>query len=123
MLVHDGHTAEYGHYYSYIYDKEMQKWRKYNDMNVTEVSEEEVFADSEGGPTSGKSAYCLLYQKGEAGFSSSGASMMRSFSIMSEEVKEEKAGEFGIDYYNHLVPLQLAEQIREENKKLAMELQ
>ena len=32
-------------------------------MNVTEVTEEEVFAESEGGSSSAKSAYCLLYQK------------------------------------------------------------
>lgn len=59
--MHDGQSAEYGHYYAFIYDSEMQKWRKYNDMNVTEVTEEEVFVESEGGSTSGKSAYCLLY--------------------------------------------------------------
>lgn len=63
----------------------MKKWRKYNDINVTEVSEEEVFAASEGGSSSTKSAYCILYQKRKENKklapALSSSMLIRSFSI------------------------------------------
>jgi len=48
ICVHDG-SALTGHYYCFIYDYFQEKWRKFNDIRVTEVSEEEVFRESEGG--------------------------------------------------------------------------
>ena len=48
ICVHDG-TASHGHYFSYIYDRAQKKWRKYNDITVTEVTEEEVFKNAQGG--------------------------------------------------------------------------
>lgn len=35
LLIHEG-SADTGHYYSYTYDLQAKKWRKYNDINVTE---------------------------------------------------------------------------------------
>jgi len=34
LLIHEG-GADSGHYYSYTYDHQAQKWRKYNDINIT----------------------------------------------------------------------------------------
>lgn len=34
-MIHEG-GADSGHYYSYIYDHSHSKWRKYNDLNITE---------------------------------------------------------------------------------------
>lgn len=45
ICVHDG-GGEGGHYYTYIYDRHQDKWRKYNDITTTEVPEEEVFTNS-----------------------------------------------------------------------------
>ena len=48
ICVHDGNATS-GHYYSLIYDRFQKKWRKYNDIRVTEVTKEDVFRESEGG--------------------------------------------------------------------------
>lgn len=48
ICVHDGNATS-GHYYSFIYDRFQKKWRKFNDIKVTEVPEEDVFRASEGG--------------------------------------------------------------------------
>jgi hypothetical protein len=48
VIVHDG-SAQSGHYYAFIFDRFQKKWRKYNDIRITEVTEEEVFTFSNGG--------------------------------------------------------------------------
>ena len=62
ICVHDGNAMS-GHYYSFIYDRLQKKWRKFNDIRVTEVQEEEVFQNSEGGH-SWQTAYWLVYVEG-----------------------------------------------------------
>jgi len=57
--VHEG-GANGGHYYSFIYDNKNQKWRKFNDSIITDVTEEEVYKYSIGGEKS-SCAYCLFY--------------------------------------------------------------
>mmetsp|Transcript_21701 Transcript_21701/g.20808 ORF Transcript_21701/g.20808 Transcript_21701/m.20808 type:complete len:113 (+) Transcript_21701:1482-1820(+) len=47
IIVHDG-NAQSGHYFAFIFDWFQKKWRKYNDIRITEVSEEEVFTNSNG---------------------------------------------------------------------------
>jgi len=59
ICVHDG-NAESGHYYSFIYDRFQKKWRKYNDIHVTDVTEETVFKESNGGEGN-MSAYWVVY--------------------------------------------------------------
>ena len=59
ICVHDG-NANSGHYYTFIYDRFGKKWRKYNDISVTEVTEEQVFAESTGGESL-QTAYWLVY--------------------------------------------------------------
>lgn len=59
VLVHEG-QASAGHYWAYIYDHANQRWMKYNDINITEASWEELERDSFGGMTNA-SAYCLMY--------------------------------------------------------------
>jgi hypothetical protein len=48
-----------GHYYSYIYDIETNIWRKYNDINISEESPEQVFKEAKG--INATSAYYLVY--------------------------------------------------------------
>lgn len=50
--------ANYGHYWIYIRDHVDNKWWKYNDTNVTEVSSEEIFKDTTG---STANPYFLVY--------------------------------------------------------------
>jgi len=59
ICVHDG-NANSGHYYTFIYDRFNQKWRRFNDIRVSEVSEEDVFKESEGGH-SWQTAYWVVY--------------------------------------------------------------
>ncbi|CAL9684958.1 unnamed protein product [Knipowitschia caucasica] len=59
VLVHEG-QASAGHYWAYIYDHRHRRWIKYNDINVSESSWEELERDSFGGMTNA-SAYCLMY--------------------------------------------------------------
>ena len=59
ICVHEG-GAESGHYFAFIYDRHLKKWRKYNDIRVTDVTEEEVFKSAEGGD-SWATAYWVVY--------------------------------------------------------------
>lgn len=59
ICVHDGNAMS-GHYYTFIFDRFNNKWRRFNDIRVTEVPEEEVFKESEGGH-SWQTAYWLVY--------------------------------------------------------------
>ena len=60
IIIHEG-TAQSGHYYVFIYDNFNKKWKKFNDIRVTEVSEEEVFKEGNGGENSNKNAYWVVY--------------------------------------------------------------
>ena len=59
IIVHDG-NAYSGHYYSFIYDRFRSKWFMFSDIQVTEVSEEEVFKKSNGGCQE-NTAYYVVY--------------------------------------------------------------
>ncbi|KAI8904600.1 hypothetical protein DFJ77DRAFT_443916 [Powellomyces hirtus] len=62
VFVHLG-EASFGHYYTYMWDNELNRWLKYNDSQVTEVSESVVFSDTTG---STANAYALIYVRAEA---------------------------------------------------------
>lgn len=62
MLIHEG-GADSGHYYSYTYDFQAAKWRKYNDINITEEVEENVLKEGKGNFAA--SAYYLVYAQKE----------------------------------------------------------
>ncbi|KAI8054075.1 hypothetical protein BDF22DRAFT_775805 [Syncephalis plumigaleata] len=57
VFMHRG-QASFGHYWIYIYDWENQRWFKYNDDIVTEVSKDEVFKDTTGDDAN---PYCMVY--------------------------------------------------------------
>jgi ubiquitin carboxyl-terminal hydrolase 25/28 len=48
ICIHDG-NANSGHYFTFIFDRFQKKWRKYNDITVSEVTEDEVFTAATGG--------------------------------------------------------------------------
>ncbi|KAI9844919.1 MAG: ubiquitin-specific protease ubp2 [Sclerophora amabilis] len=60
VFIHRG-TAQFGHYWIYIYDFDRRIWRKYNDEYVTEVTDvREVFEQDPHYPAT---PYCLVYVK------------------------------------------------------------
>ncbi|KAJ3436299.1 ubiquitin carboxyl-terminal hydrolase [Anaeramoeba flamelloides] len=59
MVIHSG-VANSGHYYTFVFDCTQDKWWKFNDQNVTQISENEVLQISTG-EKKGTSAYCLIY--------------------------------------------------------------
>lgn len=59
ICVHDG-GADSGHYFTFIKDHYQGIWRKFNDIRVTTVSEEEVMEQSIGG-FGAMTAYWLVY--------------------------------------------------------------
>ena len=59
ILVHSG-FADGGHYFTYIYDRVLNLWRKYSDIDIMVVDSDEVFENSIGGQGC-VSAYCLVY--------------------------------------------------------------
>jgi ubiquitin carboxyl-terminal hydrolase 25/28 len=66
ILVHSG-SADGGHYFAFIYDQLLDKWRRYSDLDVQEVDEETVWSTSLGGENM-TSAYCLIYLDQETAF-------------------------------------------------------
>lgn len=62
LLIHEG-SADSGHYYSYLFDRQEKKWRKYNDLNITEEVEEQVLKEGKG--INATSAYYLVYAQGD----------------------------------------------------------
>ena len=59
--MHDG-PAEFGHYYSFVYDRNEKVWWRFNDHSVTMETEEVVLKESIGGQKdSSKAAYMLIY--------------------------------------------------------------
>lgn len=59
ICIHDGGALS-GHYYALIYDRFNNKWRKFNDIRVTEQTEEDVFKEANGG-FGHMTAYWLVY--------------------------------------------------------------
>lgn len=59
MCIHDG-NAHGGHYYALVYDRFNKKWRKFNDIRITDITEEEVFKEANGG-FGQMTAYWLVY--------------------------------------------------------------
>eukprot|EP00347_Sterkiella_histriomuscorum_P016450 403353129 len=60
ILIHQG-SGDQGHYYAFIFDRNQQKWFRFNDYKVTEESEDTVFEEGFGNTTTKTSAYGLIY--------------------------------------------------------------
>jgi ubiquitin carboxyl-terminal hydrolase 25/28 len=59
ICVHDG-NAYSGHYYAFIQDRFNNKWRRFNDIRVTDATEEDVIKESNGGHGQ-MTAYWVVY--------------------------------------------------------------
>ncbi|OMJ85775.1 hypothetical protein SteCoe_12844 [Stentor coeruleus] len=108
ILVHDGYAGS-GHYYAYVHDIEGNKWRKYSDLIITDVSFDTVITDSIGGNALA-SAYCLLYVKED---------------ILAKD--QLPYWDFDIESMNNTIyykqiPTVIQKEIQEDNKKLEDEI-
>jgi len=61
ICIHDG-NANSGHYYAFIKDRFNNKWRRFNDIRVADVSEDDVFREANGGH-GWQTAYWVVYIK------------------------------------------------------------
>ncbi len=59
ICVHEG-NADGGHYFNFIKDHKINRWRKFNDKNVSDVSEDEVFESANGG-FAARTAFWVIY--------------------------------------------------------------
>jgi len=59
ICVHDG-SAEGGHFFTFIKDHRHNKWRKFNDMRITEVDESDVLTQANGGQGA-TTAFWVIY--------------------------------------------------------------
>ena len=109
MCVHDGNASS-GHYYTFIYDRFHKKWRKFNDIRVTEYAEEDVLKESEGGH-SWSTAYWLVYVE------SSISNVLEKNDINHYEVPADPfiLNDFSTHYYGKIVPGNVNLIIEKEN--------
>lgn len=116
ICVHDGNATS-GHYYTFIFDHCQKKWRKYNDIKVTEVSEEDVFKESLGG-NSWKTAYWLVYMQ------QSITDIIKKEDINKYSVPANPLGPTNCSnsYYGDKIPNEIKKQIEQENQKQAEEI-
>ena len=59
ICIHDG-NAYSGHYFTFLYDRFNNKWRRFNDIRVVDATEEDVFKEANGG-YSFMTAYWAVY--------------------------------------------------------------
>ena len=109
ICVHDGNAMS-GHYYTFIYDRFNQKWRRYNDIRVTEVSEEDVLKEAEGGH-SWQTAYWIVYVEDSI------AKELNSANINAYRVPENPfvLQSFEDHYYGSLVPSEVNAVVEKDN--------
>jgi hypothetical protein len=116
ICVHDG-NANSGHYYTFIYDRFQKKWRKFNDIRVSEYSEEDVFKEAEGG-NSWMTAYWLVYVQ------ESISKELDTTNINQYKVPENAwvLGDFSSHCYGKKVPGDVNLIIEKENAGLAKDI-
>jgi ubiquitin carboxyl-terminal hydrolase 25/28 len=59
ICVHEG-NGEGGHYFNFIKDHMFNRWRKFNDSRVSDVTEDEVFQSANGG-FAARTAFWVVY--------------------------------------------------------------
>ena len=114
ILMHSG-GPDCGHYYSFIYDAGKHKWRKYNDENITEETEENVFKEAIGDGKHPASAYFLIYVARNKEFQDKAAA--RDFALSASKLVHEGSREI-INFYTTILPAELKREVCEDNLRL-----
>lgn len=113
ILIHDGQAGS-GHYFACIYEPETALWRRYSDINVTEISEAEVFTEAYGGHHYA-SAYCLMYIDTRLVEQNGQGKKLRSHSLA-------QALDQSPDVYSSFIPHPLVLEVDEDNVKQKSEI-
>ena len=109
ILIHEG-VADSGHYYSFGFDSEAGRWRKYNDINVTDEEEDEVLKLARGSGVT--SAYYLVYTQGENAPEMAESGLpLRNYTISSDPA-------YGMDLYSNYVAKDTLAHIQADNNQL-----
>ncbi len=117
ICVHDG-NAQSGHYYAFIKDRKHNKWWRFNDYRVTEVSEEDVFKESNGGH-SWMTAYWVFYVDENLAQEMSNLDIYK-FAQASQRGDVDILNEH---YYTEMIPGETRMKVLEENKKIASDVE
>ncbi|CAD8166466.1 unnamed protein product [Paramecium pentaurelia] len=112
ILIHDG-QANSGHFYTYIKDFGLDKWFKFNDMNVNVETKEKVFQDAFG-MQNGINAYLLIFNRIDI-VKQELQSQMRTYRISSEN-------QYLNDIYGSYLNQKQKEQLVKENKLFLNEI-
>ncbi|CAK57501.1 unnamed protein product (macronuclear) [Paramecium tetraurelia] len=112
ILMHIG-SADCGHYYTYIKDFGLNKWFKFNDIVVQEVTKEKVFQDAFG-KNKGENAYILIYTKAN-NMEQEMQSQMRNYRISSQS-------QYLQDIYGSFLNKKQREELNKENLQLQKEI-
>jgi ubiquitin carboxyl-terminal hydrolase 25 len=117
ICVHDGNAMS-GHYFAFIKDRFNNKWRKFNDYRVTDVTEEEVFQQSNGGH-SWMTAYWVVYVNQEV------ANEIEKIDLHQYQPMEKREqGKISHhDVYSDIIPGPVRMLVSDENAKLFKEIQ
>ncbi|CAG9334956.1 unnamed protein product [Blepharisma stoltei] len=113
IMIHSG-QANSGHYYSYVFDAEYQKWRRYSDIYISDMAEADVCSDALGG-YGHSSAYCLMYIR-ESLIPKIPKGLQRSYTLTSsvEQVS---------DHYKTLLSPELRAEVDKDNQKFDLEIE
>ena len=116
ILVHDG-VAGSGHYYSFIRNQD-DTWMRYNDIQVSEEKEEQVFKEAIGG-LNHISAYCLVYTSQKA------IDRELEQSKKNAQVEANNANEFVVpkQHYINLLKEKLRTEVELDNMKFHEEIE
>jgi ubiquitin carboxyl-terminal hydrolase 25/28 len=111
ILIHDGH-AEGGHYYAYIYNHIDDKWRKYSDIKIIDVDEEEVWRNSVGGGEMAAGYYFIYADRNQIG----AMNLYNSFQLYTPDSMEVEA-----DIQARVIPQDLFAEIEKDNNSMVLE--
>ncbi len=115
ILMHSGGVNS-GHYYSFVFDAGKKVWRKYNDEEVAEVQEKDVFREAIGECKHPATAYFLVYVAQEMGLPAD-----RDFALSASRLVRVGSREI-IKYYTTLLPAELKREVCEDNLRLDIEI-
>lgn len=103
-----------GHYYSYVYDIETNSWKKYNDINISDESPEQVFKEAKGHNVT--SAYYLVYVLKDVLSPLGSQSTVRNYSMSNDD-------NYMKDYYSSFLNPKMKEKIIAENHQMYSEIE